>query len=297
MKHRCLILSAGLMALILAGCFKVEETIKVNPDGTGTIERTIGISNNLIKMLKDLDKASGKESPSFDDKKYEDELKEMGKEMAQQRGEGVEFKNVKKETKDNMRCFTLFFSFKDITKILPDVSELLEPPSVISKQPGGKKRAGSKKRPIRFGFTKLPDGTAELTLENPWGQGLKEKIKEPIKTKAAQKTDKSGKPDQIDPDEKKIQDLIKELCFSFNLVCGSQIIEAQATHRKNNRITLMEIDYRKLSRDEKKFNQLMEEYPELPDDPAEASKIILKTLGKADGYKIELEDTITIKFK
>jgi len=43
MTQRCLILAVSLLVLLSAGCFKVEETIKVNPDGTGTIERTIGI--------------------------------------------------------------------------------------------------------------------------------------------------------------------------------------------------------------------------------------------------------------
>lgn len=113
---------AGLLALsltfFLTGCFQVEQVIKVQPDGSGTIEMSVIITNEGLAAMKELSKdAPGGPKNPVDEMVSE----EKGKEQAGNLGEGVTFVKAEKIKNAVGEGAKMTFKFDDVTKVKPSM--------------------------------------------------------------------------------------------------------------------------------------------------------------------------------
>src|SRR5262245_16380591 len=114
-------LGAALMFL-LNGCFSDTTTIKLNPDGSGTLVVVTTMKAKAIQQMKEMAKAFGGENAKEPELFTEKEAKEKAAKM----GEGVQFVSFEPIKNKDAEGQKAVYSFKDITKL--KINEVSDPP-------------------------------------------------------------------------------------------------------------------------------------------------------------------------
>ena len=151
-------LCAALLSLSI-GCFSDHTTIKLNPDGSGTITSVTMMKAKALAQMKEMAKAFGGENAKEPEFFTEKEAKEKAAKM----GEGVTFVSREAIKDKDGEGQKVVYSFKDITKL--KINEVSDPPG--SGAEGAPKTEAKKGEPITFKFSKLPNGNSLLTIVNP----------------------------------------------------------------------------------------------------------------------------------
>jgi hypothetical protein len=260
-----------IISLCLAGCL---EFVKVNPDGSGTIEQTVLMNKEIMDQMQLLAKtfdANGKEiKKDFNNIIDKKELIEDAKSM----GEGVSFIKAKPLSTKDQVGYIAYYSFKDINKVK------------INETPSGKTPLDSKEEqqpldePMKFSFER---GTpAKLVIRQP------EKSFAPDSTSGESKDSVSAGSDA--PSFETIAEMMKGFRISIVIQCNGKITETNATHVSGSQITLMDVDFEQLMRNKDKFEEISKHNP--------ASVLEMKKiLEKISGVKMELSKEIMVQFK
>jgi hypothetical protein len=141
-------------SVLLAGCFQSATLVKLNPDGSGTLEQTITMSAEALTQLQSLgasmggDKGQSKHNEPFS----LDEAKAAAAKM----GTGVTFVSAEKIDTADKKGMKAIYAFKDIRTL--SVSEM--------NAPGGADMGGKQDKPMSLSFAQLPNGHALLTIKN-----------------------------------------------------------------------------------------------------------------------------------
>lgn len=258
----------ALLSVILPGCIETTTLIRVKPDGSGTIEETIIISDALTELIAGLGGGSEGETegPGLPDK---EELRQKASNI----GEGVTLLSVESVSNDTGSGHKAIYKFKDINKI-----RINQNPGENVPSPGPGEEDESPKEYIRFSFKK--GGTATLDVINPIE---KPEIEEQEPVESA--TDQDGMEMMY-----MLRELYKDMKISIALEVEGRIVETNATYRDGSRVTIMEIDFGKLLEDEETFNELMG----AQSGTIEGIKEIVKD---NPGIKVETQERIKIRFK
>ena len=67
MKIYTIVIVLIISIVFFSGCLQVNTNIKVNPDGSGTIEETVMMSNEVIKMFKQFASSFSEDSSKTED--------------------------------------------------------------------------------------------------------------------------------------------------------------------------------------------------------------------------------------
>ncbi|MBN1397716.1 MAG: hypothetical protein JXA06_06775 [Bacteroidetes bacterium] len=259
-----------LTSLFLAGCFEVGVLVKVNRDGSGTVEQTILMNKALVQQMEELSESFGennnKKFSLIDKKKLIKDAAEMG--------EGVYFMYTKPVSDKDREGYIAYYSFKDINKL-----KINQNPSDKAPLPSdGESKAP--KEPVTFSFK---TGKEPVLI-----------IRQP---------DASFTPDSefVDADEPQeaaddtsgmemMMEMMKGLRVSIAAEVNGKILKTNAAFVDNNRITLMEMDFEKLIRDREKFKEISKQKPK----SMEEAKKLFKDI---PGIKFETEKEISIQFR
>ncbi|MCD6176880.1 MAG: hypothetical protein J7K29_03475 [Candidatus Cloacimonetes bacterium] len=265
----------GLIALLfLSGCFQVERIIKVNKDGSGTIEETVLMSQEFIDQMKQMAMSFGgsKVEGKRDESEYHDidDLKRNASKM----GEGVKYVSSKPMERDGKLGYHAIYSFNDITKI--KISE--NPADNILSNSG----MGEDNQEMHFAFKK--GSTSELIISFPYEEDEGD----------YEEMDYEEEPDEnesiSDQDLEMMKAMYAGMKISVKVVVNGKIIKTNATHKEGNTIILSEIDFDEIMKNEKAFKALA--------GSKEASDEEMKrSMGKYSGFKADMNDKIVIKFK
>ena len=250
--------------MILNACFEVQTTVKVKPDGSGTIEEQVMISKEVLKELNEL--FAGFAAMGEKKKQKKDEIviydKKKLKEEAINYGPGVKYVSSKKLREKNREGYRVKYSFSDINKVK------------LNQNPGDRapKTPGEKGSP------------AILKIDFP-----------KTKTKAQKSKGKSAKKikkdKEVSPEElAEMERVLKDMRVVIDVYPQGEILQTNAMYADDNKITLMAIDFNQLLADSIRLKEFAQKEPET----LEEAKKILKEL---KGMKIDLNEEITIKFK
>ncbi len=280
MKTLCCLLTALLFTLGLSGCLQVEKVVRLQPDGSGTIEETVIVGKQALAQLEQMAAGFG----AFGDKKADKKTAKPAKGFevmdeaklkaaAEGMGEGVTFVSAKKIDNETGSGFTAVYAFTDISKVKLDQN----PGESMPAPDGMKAMAGPKQKtePVTFKFTK--GSPAELILKMPQPE-LK---KEP-------KKDQPAGADEMAMGM--MQQMMKDMKVKMSVEVAGKITETNAEYRDASRVTLMEMDFNKLLADPEKFKKLAKENPKT----LQESKALMKGI---DGIKVETAPEVKIKFQ
>jgi hypothetical protein len=273
MPYSVRILLTMWICIMLAGCFQVETKVRVNPDGSGTVEEKMLLGKKMVEQMEHMAQSfsqEGKKAEPFslyDPKKLREQAAGMGS--------SVEFVSVEPLEEKDFKGYRAIYSFKDINTLR--LSRKTEAP--LSEKNADKE---DNEKPILFRFT--PGEQARLEVIQPKQE----------KTAVTPGSDTQREPEQQSPftpqQEKEMLELLRGMKFSLVIEVNGTITESNASYQDDNRITLFAFDFGRMALDSKKLELLMKAEPTSPEE----AKEMLKDL---PGVKVELNDPLEIVFE
>ena len=254
----------------LTGCLQVEKLVKLNADGSGTVEETVIMTKAAIQGIKQMAAGFGAGAKDVPSKPFEvfDEAKV--KEAAAKMGEGVTYVSGTKVTSDLGEGYKAVYAFTDINKLKVDQSPGSSMSAANGPQPKGDEK---KKEPVGFRYTKGSPSELAITMPEPDFKG------------------KKGQPEGAeDFAMQMMQQMLKDMKITLAVEVAGAIQETNAEYRDGPRVTLMEVDMNKLLGDPAKFKELVKASP----STLQEGKALLKSI---DGVKVETAPEVKIKFQ
>lgn len=220
------LLLLALLSTSLFGCLQVNTKVNVKKDGSGTIEETVLIKNEIINMLKEF--AMAFDSTKKDDFSLfnEDEMKNK----ASGYGEGVKYKSSEKIKKSGFDGYKVIYSFKDINKVKLN----LNPDDKLPMGESSDDEVEGNAEYVNFKFIK--GSPSVLTIIFP-----EEKMEKEMESEAVEMSD-SAMSDQVD----KMIEMFDGMKISFNLFVDGDMQETDASYVDGNKVTIMDIDFAEL---------------------------------------------------
>jgi hypothetical protein len=105
------------LALIVAGCVKVDQTITLNKDGSGTLDMRYGMSEQTIAQLEAMQQMSqgmGGEADVEDESPFEFDEAQVREDFESSKPEGIELVSLKSETVGGWKYIDMTISFDDL---------------------------------------------------------------------------------------------------------------------------------------------------------------------------------------
>jgi hypothetical protein len=268
-------LAALVATLLLPSCFEAHNAVKVNKDGSGTVENKIIMSAQMAGMMNAAAAQEGGDAPKnplLDEEKLKAEAKKMG--------EGVEFVSAKELKFDDGRMGVLAtYKFADVSKIT------VSPGSGGPGDEGGEEEV-NKDEQIQFAFAK--GDKPVLTVKMP-------KKDAPAKDGEGEPAAAGEEGEPADAGEGAAEmammaQMFQGMKIGMTVEVDGKVTETTATNRKDSTVTLMEIDFGKMM-----ANPDFAKKMKSPDQMEDFAKFA--EMAKDFGATIEPKDEISITFE
>ncbi|HVO68185.1 MAG TPA: hypothetical protein VMT12_17045 [Syntrophales bacterium] len=292
--------SSMLLVIFLSGCIQDDIVIHIKPDGSGAIEETSLLSNNMIAVMESLaggmtdsgkqksdqdNKDAAKANPQKDEKKIHDEimakLVKDAEDRAETFGAGVKFKSAKAVKTETGSGYTAVYTFQDINLV-----KVNQNPSDKVDLERADKGGSAKEEPLMFKFAK--GSPSRLVISFPAKKDAAgDKTSAPDDAKTGE--DKSKKESDTHSAEM-AKKLFQDMKLKILLQIEGTIINTNATFRDGSTITLLEMDFGKVMNNSALFKQLGASRPQ----SIEETKALFKGV---EGLKFETNNPVTVEFK
>jgi hypothetical protein len=268
-------LAALVATLLLPSCFEAHNAVKVNKDGSGTVENKIIMSAQMAGMMNAAAAQEGGDAPKnplLDEEKLKAEAKKMG--------EGVEFVSAKELKFDDGRMGVLAtYKFADVSKIT------VSPGSGGPGDEGGEEEV-NKDEQIQFAFAK--GDKPVLTVKMPKKEEMKkDEAGEPA---AAEEEGEPADAGEGAAEMAMMAQMFQGMKIGMTVEVDGKVTETTATNRKDSTVTLMEIDFGKMM-----ANPDFAKKMKSPDQMEDFAKFA--EMAKDFGATIEPKDEISITFE
>ncbi len=273
MKYLKLLFVGFVLTIILSGCLQVNTKVNLNKDGSGTIEETFVMKNEVINMMKEFavmfDSTKTEKFEMFN----EDELISKAANF----GEGVNYVSGEKSIIDGYEGYKVIYSFSDINKLKLS-------PSPDDKIPFGDDLNEGEEKAVddylKFNFTRGDQSTLVINFPKP-------QMEDEIKPDSAYTPiEDSTFTDQMEQKFIEMFDGMK-IAIHFNFKDG--IDETDASFVDGSDVTLMEVDFSEIIKNKDVMKNLQSAKPKTMEEFKEV-------IGDLDGIKIEFKEQVTIKF-
>jgi hypothetical protein len=260
--------------LFLSGCIQVQTRININKDGSGTVEETVLMSDEMVSMINEFITGFSTDSTAKPEefKLYkEEDLRSRVNEM----GEGVSFVSGSEIKNGGKEGYKVLYSFTDLNKL--KISQ--DPDSKIQDDVGATTTEEGEKKYVTFSFTKGETSEIKINLPEP--------EKDDDEATGEDETDKDSVSNN---DLSEMKFFLKDLSFSLTASVNGEIVETNSEYKEGSEITLFNLNFGELLESPEKLEELQkinnEDFIEL--------KRIMKDI---PGIKIETNDPVVIRFK
>lgn len=267
------LLITGCMLFLLAGCFQVTTVVRVNPDGSGTVEESMLLSKKMFAQIEEMMQGFAGdegEKPKPLDLFEPAKLKEQARSM----GEGVTYSSGRKVETSDYTGYTATYAFVDINKL--KLNQQSGTPSDNSK---------TKALPLTFHFSK--GSPATLTIVQPQAKTSEEFTGAHATELAAHADTSLQMPDE---NTRRFMELFMGMKFVLAVEMNGTIVSTNATHRNGNRLTIVDFDLAKLGN----AGSELEKLSQLDISSFEKAKELFKDI---PGVKFDMNEKLTVVFK
>ena len=270
MKKIKILFTFPILTLLFAGCLQVETTLKVNKDGSGTINEKVLFSKTFVNMMKDFaqafqDSASTEEFSMFSEDEIVADAKNYGK--------NVEYVTHELIDTDNWQGYQAVYSFDDITKV--QIS-----PDPDSKVDIGDEAAENEQEEEYYFFKFVKGDTPQLIIDRPEIE-LSGEIDESSDSEESEQNDEEG--------EEEFLKVMEGMKIDIAVEVDGDIVYTNATYVQGSKVTLFQMDLSEMMKNKEGFKDFKKNEPKNIEE-------MKKYLEKLQGLKIEVEKPITIKF-
>lgn len=265
---------AGFVCVVasvaLAGCFQSSTLVKLNPDGSGTIEQTMTMNAQTLAQLSafssmaeaNKDKNAKSEGTDLKDPFSEADAKAEAAKM----GEGVTFVSSQKIQNGQYSGRKAVYAFKDIRKLA--LNEVNAPDTGSSGM-----STKSDDKPMTFTFKQLPNGDGLLTIDN------------------ASAKNGSGLPGAgSDASNPQAMAMMKSFLQGMKIDIAVQVgrvVKTNIPYVQGGTVTLLNMDFDKLLADPTAFDRIQK--AKTPEETRAAMKNV-------QGLQVNLDPQLTLEF-
>ncbi|MBN2028853.1 hypothetical protein JW824_01280 [bacterium] len=289
-KRLIIVLGIVFLLLFVAGCYQVKMLVKLNPDGSGTIEEEFLMSTGTLKEMggmmeqmmggmMDEEAVESEESESDDPYGMFDEAKL--KEEAAQMGEGVTYVSGSRVQSGGFDGYRAVYAFTDVNKLKVDQNPNEKMPSQFSDVSTGGEEEDDEF--VTFNFTK--GNPAKLVITQPEDRYDEEGDLTSDDSEESSEDDAMGAAMMG-----MMQDFFRDMRIVMEIEVQGNIVQTNATYREGSKITLMDLDFGKLFDAPGGFEKFSQAQP----DNVEDAKQVLKDL---PGVKVELNKEVVVQFR
>ncbi len=270
MSIKNLVRLGGFMALLmtLAGCFEVSTVVHVKPDDSGTVSERMLMSRESLSQMQALGDKDRKEGPGSMPEKEKLEKKSADF------GEGVIFVDVYPVRTRTHEGYEAVYAFRDINTLR--VSRNPDPATSADSSAAPPKK---EKQYVRFKFVKGDPSGLFIELDQ-----------EPEKGETT-----SSAPSTTPEQQKMAAELMKQFFKGMRVFLAvdvqGTVTGADASYRKGNMITLVDMDFDKLMAHPREFAA----FNALGPDPSPEK--MQKVIKKIPGLKIETRKEVQVRFR
>jgi len=289
-----------LSVVFLSGCIQDEIAILIKPDGSGTIEETSLLSNNMIVIMESIaggmagsvnqkgdqgNRDAAKGDPQKEEKKISDEIMAKLVKDAESRAEtfgvGVKFISAKPVKTDTGSGYTAIYAFEDINMVKVNQN----PGNKMDMEMADKGGLSGKEESLLFKFTKGPPSRLVITFPAKQDAAV-DKPSAPDSIRTGEDKSRKGSDTQSEEVTKK---LFQDMKLKISLKFEGTIVNTNATFKDGSTITLMEMDFGRIMNNAALFKQLIAAKPQ----SIEETKMLLKSV---EGLKVETNNPVTVEF-
>jgi hypothetical protein len=266
--RRCAAAIICTVAPLLAACFQSSTLVKLNPDGSGTLEQTTTMTAQALQQLQSLASIGDKDKKSQNpvDPFSVDEAKKQAARM----GAGVTFVSAQKIDTPERKGMRAVYAFSDVRKLA--VSEM--------NAPGGADMGQKPQQPVTMTFTQLPNGHAVLTLKND--ADVAKNLKMPG-------TGDAGQP-AVGADNPQAAEMMKQMLGGMKIDFAIQvghIVKTNIPYVNGGTVTVLSMDFDQMLANPAGFEKLQR-----AKTPAETKA----ALQGVKGIKLSLDPELTVEF-
>jgi hypothetical protein len=260
-----------VLSLALMGCFESIVLLRVNKDGSGTIEETVVISDAFMELMKSF---SGEQEGEEEEEDLIDEQELTDK--AASMGEGVRWVSAEPVKTERGSGYKAIYSFSDIN----DVRINQNPGENVSPPPMGGEEEAPVEEWLRFQFS--GGRTADLEIIYPRDPEAEFEPEE----STGDEVDMESNPEMM----QMMRELYQDMRIRIAVEVDGTITETNASYVDGSTVTLMDIDFAKILEDEEKFKELLNANPETVEEMKELVK-------DNPGIRVEIEESVRIRFR
>ncbi len=276
MKLLSKLAAAAVLGIFLNGCIEMHTILKLNKDGSGSVEENIFVGKAVIDMFKEFVSAFAdstqpqQEFNLFEEEKIKSKTSDLG--------EGVEFVSMETIKTSEKEGYKAIYKFKDVNKV-----RLNQDPS--NEVPMGEPTEASEKpkEEVQFKFTKGKPNRIEFKFPDEIKKTDKKKTDSPAETKEIDAEADSANMEQM-------VNVMKDMKAKIEIQVEGKITNTNATYVDGNTITLFDIDFEKLLSDVDKLEQFKKANP----DSFEEVKKLVKDI---PGIRVELNKKVFVEFE
>jgi hypothetical protein len=265
------LVAALLPSIVLAGCLQSTTVVKVNADGSGTLETQTVMTSTALAQVRQFSGVLG----GADAKSLDLFSEEQARELATQLGDGVTLLSSMPVRTATAEGRASVYGFRDITALR--VSQAPATPGDASARAGlpGLDQGGT----VAINLTHPAAGTVLLTMHVPV---------DPLTALFSQLGSLNARTGRVSADQiAMMRQMLAGMRVTLRVEPKGRLIRSSSPYVDGQSVTLFDVDVDALLKDEEAFARLQN--AATPAETAEALK-------KAPGVKIASERDITIEF-
>lgn len=306
-----------LAAFFLAGCLETNTLVKVNRDGSGTVEETFLLSSNFLAMMQQMDFSADSsmdsdelyseeppEDAGYPDASSEDagpqpqepsetpnggeapdpvgslpDEEQLAAE-AQKMGVGVRLLSYEPLTNDRGNGYRVVYRFEDINQLRlnQNPSAAGRPASSAAAQ-DGEETAGPEEY-LTFRFRKGNPATLQILSPKLQAGGT---ISGEEASEEMSEEDRAAMMDML-------RQIYQDMRIRIAVEVQGNIVSTNAAYREGSKVTLVDLDFGRLLQNEAQFQKLARANPRT----LQETKELLKNTA---GIKLEMNDRVEVRFR
>ncbi len=271
-RGKAAVVAVGVVVLtvILSGCLQSQTVVNVNGDGSGTVEETFLMQQQVLQMLAGMSEGSG--FSLLDEAELESDASDYG--------EGVTLQSAEEVNTDWGGGYRAVYSFEDVNQVKINQNPSNDVPAQGAQMGPDQPRA---EEYIRFEMDSGQPNTLDVILPEQGDAELE----------SQNEAEGNGSAETGDVAQQEIEslaELYRDMRISVDVMVDGRIVDTDATHVEGNTVTLLDMD----------FNRIIER-PEMLEELAsrEAGTIteVQQTVNDIPGIKVEVQPRVRVRFQ